>query len=103
MTNAEKTQRFFAATDASTKSDVLANIASHYGISQESALEEVLDEEAEHLLDGVEIEIAELYWANGSRSFECVHIKAEEIIGIADDMPTDALLLELLQAYRGQS
>ena len=53
MTNAEKTRRFFAATDASTKSDVLANIASHYGISQESALEEVLDEGAEHLLDYV--------------------------------------------------
>ena len=54
-------------------------------------------------VDGVEIEIAELYWANGSRSFECVHIEAEAMIGIADDMPTDALLLELLQAYLGQS
>ena len=53
MTNAEKTQRFFAVTDAATKSDVLMNVASHYGISQESALEEVLDEEAMHLLDYV--------------------------------------------------
>ena len=55
------------------------------------------------IVDGVEIEIVELYWANGSRSFEVVHVEAEAMIGIADDMPTDELLLELLQAYRGQS
>ena len=54
-------------------------------------------------MDGVELEITELYWANGSRSFEVVHVEAEAMIGIADDLPTDALLLELLQAYRGQS
>lgn len=55
------------------------------------------------IIDGVELEIVELYWANGSRSFECIHVKDEAMIGIADDWPTNALLLELLQAYRGRS
>lgn len=55
------------------------------------------------IIDGVEIEIVELYWANGSRSFECIHVEGEAMIGIVDDMPTNTLLLELLQAYRGRS
>lgn len=42
---------FFAATDAKTKTEILAAIANHYGISESEALEEVTDEEAESLLD----------------------------------------------------
>lgn len=53
MTNAETTVKFFAATDAKTRAEVLANIAKHYGITQAEALAEVTDDEAEHLLDYV--------------------------------------------------
>lgn len=42
---------FFTATDAKTKTEILASIAKHYGISESEALEEVTDEEAESLLD----------------------------------------------------
>lgn len=53
MTNSNHiiTTAFFAATDAKTKTAILAAIAKHYGISESEALEEVTDEEAEHLLD----------------------------------------------------
>jgi uncharacterized phage-associated protein len=53
MTNAQTTIAFFAVTDAQTKQAVLANIATHYGITQADALEEVTHDEAEHLLDYV--------------------------------------------------
>lgn len=53
MTNARITQAFLAAIDTKTKADVLANIANHYGISQQEAFEEVTGDEAEHLLDYV--------------------------------------------------
>ncbi len=49
--NAAITKAFFAATDAKTQSEILASIAKHYGISQSEALEEVIDDEAESLLD----------------------------------------------------
>jgi hypothetical protein len=49
--NAAITKAFFAATDAKTKSEILASIAKHYGISESQALEEVTDDEAESLLD----------------------------------------------------
>jgi DNA-binding transcriptional ArsR family regulator len=50
-TNHIATIAFFAATDAKTKTEILAAIAKHYGISKSEALEEVTDEEAESLLD----------------------------------------------------
>jgi hypothetical protein len=50
-TNHIATIAFFAATDAKTKTEILAAIAKHYGISESEALEEVTDEEAESLLD----------------------------------------------------
>lgn len=53
MTHAQTTARFFAATDAATKTEVLENIAKHYGITQQAALEEVTDSEAESLMDYV--------------------------------------------------
>lgn len=51
MSNNTATSAFFAATDAKTKTEILAAIAAHYGISQSEALEEVTNEEAESLLD----------------------------------------------------
>lgn len=53
MTNAAITKKFFAAIDAETKTEILTNIAKHYGISEDAALAEVTDDEAEHLLDYV--------------------------------------------------
>ena len=52
MTNAQTTARFFAA-DAKNRDAVLANIAAHYGITRAEALGEVLDDDAESLLDYV--------------------------------------------------
>lgn len=52
-TNAQKNKKFLNAIDGETKAKVLANIANHYGISNEKAYEEVTDAEAEHLLDYV--------------------------------------------------
>ncbi|AHJ13114.1 hypothetical protein [Sulfurospirillum multivorans] len=53
LTNAQKNKLFLDAIDGETKAKVLANIANHYGISNEKAYEEVTDNEAEHLLDYV--------------------------------------------------
>lgn len=53
MTNAAKTINFFEKTDAATVSSILDNIAKHYGITSLQALNEVTDDEAEHLLDYV--------------------------------------------------
>jgi hypothetical protein len=53
MNNSEINRAFLAATDTKTKSAILTNIADHYGISSEDAFEEVVDAEAEHLLDYV--------------------------------------------------
>ena len=51
MSNNTATSTFFAATDAKTKTNILAAIAAHYGITESEAFEEVTDEEAESLLD----------------------------------------------------
>jgi len=51
MNASQITARFFAITDAATKSSILACVANQYGISQAEAEAEVLDSEAESLLD----------------------------------------------------
>jgi hypothetical protein len=43
--------QFFALTDAKTSDEILSAVASHYGITKAEALEEVSNDEAEHLLD----------------------------------------------------
>lgn len=53
MTNAQITKKFLDATDAPVREQILGNIAANYGISKESALLEILDDDAEHLLDYV--------------------------------------------------
>ena len=51
MTNATINSRFLAATDTKTRSQILGAIAKHYGIDTQAAYAEVIDEDAEHLLD----------------------------------------------------
>ena len=51
MTNATINSRFLAATDTKTRGQILGAIAKHYGITQDQAFNEVIDEDAEHLLD----------------------------------------------------
>lgn len=53
MTHAQKNIMFLNITDGETKAKVLENIAKHYGISNEEAYQEVINDEAEHLLDYV--------------------------------------------------
>ena len=53
MTNGQTTAAFFKIIDAKTRALILDNIAEHYGITREAALEEVTHDEAEHLLDYV--------------------------------------------------
>lgn len=53
MTNAEITRKFFGLTDRRTTNKILDNIAAHYGITRMEAMNEVLDDEAESLLDYV--------------------------------------------------
>jgi len=45
--------KLFAVIDSKSRAAILANIASHYGISSEDAFAEVTDKDAEHLLDYV--------------------------------------------------
>ena len=51
MTNATINSRFLAATDTKTRIQILGAIAKHYGITADQAFNEVIDEDAEHLLD----------------------------------------------------
>ena len=51
MTNATINSRFLAATDTKTRGQILGAIAKHYGITADQAFNEVIDEDAEHLLD----------------------------------------------------
>jgi hypothetical protein len=51
QSNAAVTKFFLDAIDEKTRNEILANIATHYGITAEEALAEVTDAEAERLLD----------------------------------------------------
>lgn len=53
MTNSQFTIAFLNSLDSKTKNEILSNISNHYGITNETAFEEVTDEEAENLLDYV--------------------------------------------------
>ena len=48
-----KTTEFFKVIDEKSKTTILENIARHYGITLEEALEEVTADDAENLLDYV--------------------------------------------------
>lgn len=49
MTN--NTAKFLNVIDSKTKTEILKSIAKHYGITEQEALAEVTDVDAEHLLD----------------------------------------------------
>jgi hypothetical protein len=53
MTYAATTKAFFNAIDPKMKSEILTNIANHYGCSVNQAYDEVTDDDAECLLDYV--------------------------------------------------
>ena len=53
MTHATRTRLFFALTDSKTEQAILSNVASHYGISNKEAYAELVDPDAENLLDYV--------------------------------------------------
>lgn len=51
MNNGQINRSFLESVDEKTKVGILNAIAKHYGISPEDAFEEVVFEDAEHLLD----------------------------------------------------
>jgi hypothetical protein len=51
ITMSHHTEEFLSVIDSKTKAVILESIAVHYGITPDEALAEVIDEEAEHLLD----------------------------------------------------
>ncbi len=51
MTSVQKTIAFFATTDEKTRNAILDNIATHYGIERQDALDEVTRPGAHDLLD----------------------------------------------------
>ena len=51
MTNSQINKSFLASITANMKEEILSNIANHYGISQAEAEEEVLDVDAESIMD----------------------------------------------------
>lgn len=51
INNAATTVRFLALVDSATKTAILGNIAKHYGISSEEAYAEIVDPDAENLLE----------------------------------------------------
>ena len=50
-THAAVTRAFFRLTTAQVERELLANIATHYGISPDEAFDEVTNDDAEDLLD----------------------------------------------------
>lgn len=51
MNNGQINKLFLESTDSETKNEVLSAIAKHYGISTSDVMDEVTDDEAEHLCD----------------------------------------------------
>ena len=51
MNNGKINQTFLAATDVTTRNEILGAIAAHYGVTQNEAFDEVVGEEADHLLE----------------------------------------------------
>ncbi len=51
MINSQINKTFLKSTDSKTKTLILGNIAAHYGISNDDAMQELINDDAEHLLD----------------------------------------------------
>ena len=55
MTNADRTENFFNAVGKIVATEIVSNIAKHYGVSNSAIYDELYDEDAESLLDYVTI------------------------------------------------
>ena len=55
MTNADRTENFFNAVGKIVTTEIVTNIANHYGTSVSNIYDELYDEDAEALLDYVTI------------------------------------------------
>jgi hypothetical protein len=51
MTNGQINRAFLKSINTETRDEILESIGKHYGIEKNLALVEVVDDEAEHLLD----------------------------------------------------
>jgi hypothetical protein len=51
MTNGQANKAFLESTDETTCYEIIKSIAKHYGASLVTILDEVISDEAEHLLD----------------------------------------------------
>jgi hypothetical protein len=51
MSNAQTNITFLSRISAAMKADVLSNIANHYGITNQQAENEVIDEDAENIME----------------------------------------------------
>ena len=51
MTNSEINKNFLAVLNINTKTEILNAVATHYGITVNEAYDELVDDEAEHILD----------------------------------------------------
>lgn len=51
MQNNERNKLFLETIDAAAKTEIVESIAGHYGTDAESIIQELTDEEAEHILD----------------------------------------------------
>ena len=55
MTNADRTENFFNQVGKKVATEIVSNIAKHYGVSNSAIYDELYDEDAEALLDYVTI------------------------------------------------
>ena len=53
MTNSKLNTAFLNSIDLKVKNEILSNVANHYGISNQEAYEELIDEDAECIMDYV--------------------------------------------------
>lgn len=53
MNNGQITTKFFSVIDSASKAAILSNVAGHYGITSNEAMEEITHDEAEPILEYV--------------------------------------------------
>lgn len=51
MTNAQKNYSFIRSASSSVRQEIFQNVASNYGITCSEAMNEIIQADAEHLLD----------------------------------------------------
>lgn len=70
MTNAQINENFMLSLDDKTCNKIIADIANHYGITPGEAVDEILHEDAENILDYVTVDrpAVSLYFRMWQRS-----------------------------------